>query len=434
MKRFLLWIISVALGVALLLAAMMGVSYAFTTEGGCPDSAAQFGGQALEANGSCWQVPLLGGKLDKVFASPATLTVQKLGVLYTAHPEIALPDWTGYTALTIRTAAGEVLFAGSAGEYREFLFPANGEYKAELTAWRVPKGGVITQFEGGSTGKLRKNLGLERPAKPTGWYRYSFRFTLQASAEVELSAERVEQGGTVGVRISGMTGDAVPTIETDLGSVQCVRAAEGWRAYIPAAYNASAGGHEVQITVNGETVTRTLTVLPRDFGTVEAEAEEPAAEGANAQFRSAIWPLYEAAATAKQWQGGFVPPAEDSMTLVGYGQIKVTDGQQGSRSNSTKLYTIPSAPCRAAASGTVVFAGNLELTGNTVVIDHGCGLRSYLYGLQELSVSKGQTVEKGQAVGVLGEELTMDFKLGSRSVNPRLLFQTSGGLFWKENG
>ena len=32
---------------------------------------------------------------------------------------------------------------------------------------------------------------------------------MQASAEVELSAERVEQGGTVGVRISGMTGDAV---------------------------------------------------------------------------------------------------------------------------------------------------------------------------------------------------------------------------------
>ena len=434
MKRFLLWIISVALGVALLLAAVMGVSYAFTTQGGCPDDTAQFGGQALQTNGYCWQVPLLGGKLDKVFASPATLTVQKLGTLYTAHPELAVPDWTAYTVLTIQTAAGDVLFVGSAGEYQDFLFPANGEYKAELTVWRVPKGGTITQFEGGSTGQLRKNAGLERPAKPTGWYRYSFRFTLQASAEVELSAERVEQGAIVGVRISGMTGDAQPAVETDLGSVQCVRAAEGWRAYIPAAYNASAGAHEVHITVNGETTTYTLTVIPRDFGTVEVAAEAPAAEEANAQFRSVIWPLYEAPATAKQWQGGFVPPAEDSMTLVGYGQVRVTDGQQGSRSNSTKLYTIPGAPCRAAANGTVVFAGSLALTGNTVVIDHGCGLRSYLYGLQELSVSAGQTVEKGQAVGALGEELTMDFKLGSKSVNPRLLFQTSGGLFWKENG
>ena len=40
------------------------------------------------------------------------------------------------------------------------------------------------------------------------------------------------------------------------------------------------------------------------------------------------------------------------MTLVDYGQIKVTNGQQGSRSNSTKLYTIPGAPCRAAVSYT----------------------------------------------------------------------------------
>ena len=433
MKRFLLWIISVALGVVVLLAAVMGVSYAFTTEGGCPDGAAQFGGQALEANGSCWQVPLLGGQLDKVFASPATLSVQKLGVLYTAHPELSLPEWTCYTALTIQNAAGDVLFAGSAGEYQNFLFPANGEYKAELTAWRVPKGGVITQFEGGSTGQLRKNLGLERPAKPTGWYRYSFRFTLQASAEVELSAERVEQGGIVGLRISGMTGDAAPTVETDLGNVQCVRAADGWRAYIPAAYNASSGGHEVNITVNGETITRSIIVLPKDFGTVDVEPEPDASDAANTQFRNAVWGLYEAPAREKMWQGGFVNPVESYTTLVDYGQVRVVNGQQGSRSNSTKLYTIPGEPCRAPANGVVVLAAELALTGNTVVIDHGCGMRSYLYGLQTLSASAGQTVEKGQAVGVLGEELTMDFKLGSKSVNPWMLFQTSGGLFWKEN-
>ena len=434
MKRFLLWIISVALGVVVLLAAVMGVSYAFTAEGGCPDDAAQFGGQALEANGSCWQVPLLGGQLDKVFASPATLSVQKLGVLYTAHPELSLPEWTGYTALTIQNAAGDVLFAGSAGEYQNFLFPANGEYKAELTAWRVPKGGVITQFEGGSTGQLRRNARLEKPARPTGWYYYSFRFTLQASAEVELSAERMEQGGTVAAAFTGMVGETAPTVETDLGNVQAVRLGSGWRAYIPAAYNAAAGAHEVTFTVGGETVVKNITVLPKDFGTVEIEAEPEASEAANTEFRNAVWPLYEQPAREKLWSGGFACPAENYMTLVDFGQTKVTGGKQGSRSNSTKLYTIPGDPCRAPANGVVVLARNLALTGNTVVIDHGCGMRSYLYGLDALSVSEGQSVERGQAVGALGEDLTMDFKLGSKSINPWLLFQTSGGLFWKENG
>ena len=257
---------------------------------------------------------------------------------------------------------------------------------------------------------------------------------LAALAPYEDDTERLEQGGVAALSITGLTGETAPAVETDLGSVQCVRLGSGWRAYIPAAYNASAGGHTVNVTVNGETFARTLTVLPKDFGTVEVEPEPASTEAANTEFRNNIWPLYEQPVREKLWAGTFLCPAENYMTLVDFGQVRVTGGQQGSRSNSTRLYTIPGEPCRAPANGVVVFAGNLALTGSTVVIDHGCGVRSYLYGLQELSVTRGQTVERGQAVGVLGEELTMDFKLGSKSVNPWPLFQTSGGLFWQEKG
>ena len=434
MKRLLLWLIGVALGVVVLLAAVLGVSYSFTSEGAKPASEVQFAGQELEPNGWCWQVPLLGGQVDKVFASPRTLTVQKLGVLYDAHPAFALPEWYSYGPLTITDSAGNVVFEGTAATYDDFLFPANGDYKAELTVWRLPENMLATQFEGGSTGQLRRNARLEKPARPTGWYYYSFRFTLQASAEVELSAERMEQGGTVAAAFTGMVGETAPTVETDLGNVQAVRLGSGWRAYIPAAYNAAAGAHEVTFTVGGETVVKNITVIPKDFGAVEIEAEPEASEAANTEFRNAVWPLYEQPAREKLWSGGFACPAENYMTLVDFGQTKVTGGKQGSKSNSTKLYTIPGDPCRAPANGVVVLARNLALTGNTVVIDHGCGLRSYLYGLDALSVSEGQSVERGQAVGALGEDLTMDFKLGSKSVNPWLLFQTSGGLFWKENG
>ena len=242
MKRFLLWVVGVILGVAVLLVAVMTVSYSFTGEGSRPAADTQFGGQALEVNGSCWQVPLLGGVFDKVFTSPETLTVQKLGVLYDAHPALALPDWASYTTLTIETDIGSIVFAGSASQYEDFLFPANGDYKAKLTVWRLPQDYLATQFEGGTTGAIRRNLGVEHPAKPTGWYSYSFRFTLQASAEVALSTERLEQGGVAALSITGLTGETAPAVETDLGSVQCVRLGSGWRAYIPAAYNASADG------------------------------------------------------------------------------------------------------------------------------------------------------------------------------------------------
>ena len=215
---------------------------------------------------------------------------------------------------------------------------------------------------------------------------------------MELSAERMEQGGTVAAAFTGMVGETAPTVETDLGNVQAVRLGSGWRAYIPAAYNAAAGAHEVTFTVGGETVVKNITVIPKDFGTVEIEAEPEASEAANTEFRNAVWPLYEQPAREKLWSGGFACPAENYMTLVDFGQTKVTGGKQGSKSNSTKLYTIPGDPCRAPANGVVVLARNLALTGNTVVIDHGCGLRSYLYGLDALSVSEGQSVERGHVL------------------------------------
>ena len=423
MKRFLLWLVGVVLGVGIFLGAVMGVSYAFTTEGGCPDSTAQFGTEALEPNGWCWQVPLIGGKLDKVFASPATLTVQKLGTLYTAHPAITLPDWASYTTLTIQNAYGSIVFVGSVSDYQSFLFPANGDYKAELTVWRLPENMLATQFEGGSTGELRQDVRLEKPAKPIGWYNYSFRFTLQASAEVELSAERMEQGGTVAAAFTGMVGETAPTVETDLGNVQAVRLGSGWRAYIPAAYNAAAGAHEVTFTVGGETVVKNITVIPKDFGTVEIEAEPEASEAANTEFRNVIWPLYEQPAREKLWSGGFACPAEDYMTLVDFGQTKVTGGKQGSKSNSTKLYTIPGDPCRAPANGVVVLARNLALTGNTVVIDHGAGLRSIFYGLTALDVEAGDDVKQGQLLGTSGRTVVAELRIGTVSINPLLVWR-----------
>ena len=433
-KHILLWLVGVALGVAVLLGAVMAASYSFTTDGSRPDPGAQFGSAALAVNGSCWRVPLIGGMLDKAFYATSTLSVPKLGVLYEAHPEVTLPEWATHATLRI-TADGlgdAAYFDGTVEEYAGFLYPANGEYKAQLTVWRLPVGMTDVDFGQPADGAILRNSGLERPARAAGYYQYSFRFTIQASAELELSAQRIEQGGVAALEISGMVGSGTPTVETDLGSVQCVRSPAGWRCYIPAAYNASAGSHDIAVTVNGETLTIALGVSAKDFGEAEAQPDPPASAAANEEFRNVIWAQYEAQARDKLWHGAFLCPVELYTVLLDYGQTRVMDGARTTQSNSTLLYTIPGDPVRAPADGVVVVAQNLALTGNTIVIDHGCGLRSYLYGLADLHVEKGQSVARGDAIGQAGEELTMDFKIGSKSISPWPLFQTSGGLFWRE--
>lgn len=57
----------------------------------------------------------------------------------------------------------------------------------------------------------------------------------------------------------------------------------------------------------------------------------------------------------------------------------------------------------AAQNGVVVFAGNLGIYGNTVIVDHGLGIFS-LYGhLSSIAVQQGQKVKTSQSLGQTGE-------------------------------
>jgi murein DD-endopeptidase MepM/ murein hydrolase activator NlpD len=61
------------------------------------------------------------------------------------------------------------------------------------------------------------------------------------------------------------------------------------------------------------------------------------------------------------------------------------------------------APVTAANNGKVLFAGELGIYGNTVIIDHGMGVQS-LYGhLSSLAVREGDDVKKGLPLGASGQ-------------------------------
>jgi murein DD-endopeptidase MepM/ murein hydrolase activator NlpD len=57
----------------------------------------------------------------------------------------------------------------------------------------------------------------------------------------------------------------------------------------------------------------------------------------------------------------------------------------------------------APAAATVLFAGNLTLTGKTLVLDHGNGVVSALFHLYRIDVREGDRVESRAAVGLSGE-------------------------------
>jgi murein DD-endopeptidase MepM/ murein hydrolase activator NlpD len=85
-------------------------------------------------------------------------------------------------------------------------------------------------------------------------------------------------------------------------------------------------------------------------------------------------------------------------------------------------------PVFAPAAGTVLFAGPLLLSGQTVVIDHGQGVVSALFHLSRLDVTTGQALETRARVGLSGDTgvcpepmLQWRVYVNGIAVDPRLL-------------
>jgi len=59
-------------------------------------------------------------------------------------------------------------------------------------------------------------------------------------------------------------------------------------------------------------------------------------------------------------------------------------------------------PVRAAQNGVVVFAGDLGIYGNCIIVDHGLGVQSLYAHLSSIEVREGDRVEKGRQIGRSG--------------------------------
>ena len=103
-----------------------------------------------------------------------------------------------------------------------------------------------------------------------------------------------------------------------------------------------------------------------------------------------------------------------------YGRKVDTKYHLGYDLAATKNY-----PVEAANTGVVIFAGDLGLYGNTVVIDHGYGLQSVYGHLASITVAVADDVEKGNIIGYTGstgmaggDHLHFGMLLHGQPVNP----------------
>lgn len=104
--------------------------------------------------------------------------------------------------------------------------------------------------------------------------------------------------------------------------------------------------------------------------------------------------------------------------LAGFGAAN----ELGLSSQGLRWRTVANADVMAPSDGRVAFTGPFRTYGRIIIIEHGPHLLSLLAGLETTTVSAGQAVRGGQAVGRMGTaDPTLYFELrsGGEPVDPR---------------
>ncbi len=405
MRRFLQWILMVLLMIALIVGGSLGFLYLTTNENDMPGEHPLLGETALEPNGYEWDLPILGGALYKNYASAPSLGAQDLGTVDQQGAALHLPAWATDAEIKLE-CDGQTLYSGDAEGYANFAWPADGSCRLYVT--------------------VKGNAPDARPAKPLGWYSYTAKFQMQRTLTATLSADKLPQGSVFAIYVQGGDPEVIPTAQCDLGNVWFAPYAAGWLGFLPAAHNAESGVYPLQVTVGDRTLPLQVEVTFRQYGKAGDPVSGDDSEEAAQEYRKRIWPLYNKGEHEKRWTGSFTQPAQGDI-LLDYGAYII----EGGRSSGLTISPAPDSDVLCPAPGQVVFSGPLLLTGNTLVVEHGCGVKSYFYHLDELLVPAGDTLTQGQVLGKAGSQpLIYELKIGNKSIDPWAAFKGTSGLFF----
>jgi murein DD-endopeptidase MepM/ murein hydrolase activator NlpD len=120
------------------------------------------------------------------------------------------------------------------------------------------------------------------------------------------------------------------------------------------------------------------------------------------------------------WSIPFLPPVAQ-FRPKGFGSRRIINGEPRSPHAGVDVDLPAGTPVVAIADGTVAFAGEQFFGGNSVVLNHGGGVFSIYYHLQNYIVSEGQGVARGERIGAVGSS--------GRATGPHLHFsiRAAGG-------
>lgn len=121
------------------------------------------------------------------------------------------------------------------------------------------------------------------------------------------------------------------------------------------------------------------------------------------QFEADMARVTRESSPKKKWNSAFFVPCEMTGITTAYGTLRTSQERGKYRHDALDLSAAPKSIVWASQDGVVVIKERYVHAGNTVVLDHGCGVITMYFHLDNFAdIKVGDTVKKGKPVGTLG--------------------------------
>jgi len=219
-----------------------------------------------------------------------------------------------------------------------------------------------------------------------------------SQSDIYLSPEYIPQGGLGLIRVKVNAGDR-PHVTWMKRTVFLVPNDEetDWYGFIGADLRAKPGNYPLRVIFmsSGRITEVPITITKKDYGVrrltlpkkmVDLDADTLRRVKKESQEMKALW---EALPTEPLWRGPFLRPIPGDVAGP-FGRRSVINDQPRAPHSGVDLRGERGTPIEAMNNGRVALTGDHFFTGLTVVVDHGGGIQSMFFHLDEIMVQPGQ--------------------------------------------
>lgn len=112
--------------------------------------------------------------------------------------------------------------------------------------------------------------------------------------------------------------------------------------------------------------------------------------------------LWKTVTPERLWRGTFLSPVISGAKPEGFGLRRIINNQPRSPHSGADYKAAPGSVVRAPNAARVALTEEQFFAGNALVLDHGLGLYTIYFHLQDSLVKPGDLVQKGQEIGRVG--------------------------------